>query len=130
MQFTSKQFLRKVGLAVGLVVLLAWWQNDYYRHGWTKRGEEHSKSDNKYVDYHRRGTELPYYREYSQVEKEGFWPSYTSKGHMTEAGSQHGKWEWHSWDWDAKPFTSDMGYDFYWYGEKISEATWHLKNEQ
>ena len=48
---------------------------------------------------------------------------FSSSGPMSETGKPHGKWEMLHFD------LNKLEYEYYWYGEVVSEGEWHLRNK-
>lgn len=127
----NRKWLIKTGLGIALVFTIVWWNVDYSVQNWSTEGES-DEWTLRYKDYVRRGSSRPYYREFSMTKRDSYLVTYKSEGAMTETGKQHGKWMWHSFDWDAASGSDsrfDSGNDFYWYGDKITEGEWHLREK-
>jgi len=120
-----RRWVAKLGMGLSLVLAVAWWNFDYSIQKWSTESE-YTKNTSRYSDYFRRLADKPYYRKYSMY-TEGGLAIYRSEGRLTDTGKQHGKWPWRSIDWS--PFNVETGNDFYWYGEKITEGEWHLRNK-
>lgn len=114
------QWEKRIALAAAFVVAWLWWRTDYYIAFWEK---EDDFSRASYTDYIYRGNYRPFYRKLiSNVKDVG--TEYT-EGAMTETGRLHG--HWHSTVFSDSGMRS--GDDWYWYGERISEGEWHLRNK-
>jgi len=87
-----------------------------------------------FEDTYRRWGRVHIYRSYSSYEP-GEYPEgngFRTKGPMSPSGKPHGEWEWYSCD--QKRLGQDefdrykSGRTWYWYGDKITEGEWHLRN--
>lgn len=116
-----------IALSVGIG-----WFNDFYIRTWTKKAGEYDTFETVFEDQYRRFGSHLFYRKI-EVRKPGsylVWRS--SEGPMTETNKPHGKWSWKWTNWDGDFLASenrDSGIDFFWYGEKVTEGEWHLRNK-
>jgi len=105
-------------VAGGIGLACVWYRFDYYSYHW---GEEKNGVELNYYDYRWRSTGKLFYRDFWSRNDDG---SYHAEGGFSDSGKQHGPW---------KSFSSDdyskTDYEWYWYGEPISEGEWHLRNK-
>lgn len=99
------------GSIAGVFLVVLYSQNDYYESRWT------NVQGTNYVDtYHRFSGQL--------VNRWVFFKDgRSSHGPMAGEGKSkpHGKW--------TSLTNGEIEYTFYWYGERVSEGEWHLRNK-
>lgn len=54
---------------------------------------------------------------------------YSMKGPISDSGKRHGKWCWFWKPQKGIPYRDPITYTWHWYGEKITEGEWHLRNK-
>jgi hypothetical protein len=90
----------------------------YVRFGTYDRYWTDQETDISYIDTRSRWTKDYVFRKVRGK-------SWSAEGPFLGTGKQHGHWE--NVDWSDK-FT--VTHEFYWYGEPITEGTWHLRNSK
>lgn len=96
--------------------------------------EECDQRLNEYVDIRRRWDDRIVHRTVTSYRDGSFesWlnPSEVMEGPMTPTNKPHGCWE--TWTYqNTSPFgLIEHRYQFYWYGEPISEGEWHERSER
>ena len=118
-RFTPKWSLA-IAIATGIVAAILWAQWDYYIKDWETRIES-DDGRARYADYTYRGQSQPFYRSMLVWWDTGGYVH--SEGGFSESGKQHGEWQSYS----SKDFKPE--YEWYWFGEPISEGEWHLRNK-
>ena len=79
-----------------------------------------------FTDTCRRSDQAVIYRK-TETPLNDQWPnSVTMEGPMSEGGKPHGHWKVGIFDLETREFKNL--HRWYWYGEEISEGTWHLRN--
>jgi hypothetical protein len=118
-------------------VVMTWWHFDYGVSRWV---DEIDGQAYRFTDWRRRGTSHLYYREVDYDDEFGM---NTITMGFSESGKKHGPYEHSilsSFDDDQRAELEAAGYEvseffgadlheWYWYGEKITEGEWHLRND-
>lgn len=107
-----------ISLAVALIAASCWGRTDYYMEYRTKF-DDGGEIESSTTDYIYRSQYRPFYRDMYIWGKDG---TYHAEGGFSETGKQHGRWESYSGDYRTK-------YEWFWYGEPVTEGEWHLRNK-
>jgi phosphatidylglycerophosphate synthase len=139
----GRSWLPWAGGALGIIAACVWWQFDYYVHYWNKDvlgvvDEDGDPIVQTFSDWIWRSRATPFYREVDWSE-DGSW--HTLIVRFSDSGKRHGENSHSIWplDQEGKERYRAQGYEigvlgadlheWYWYGEKITEGEWHLRNK-
>lgn len=115
------QWLFWASVSVGLVAACVWYRFDVYCTSWT-HVEHDDELESSYEDWIYRASGEHSYRKHWMTKRGEFLREYSAEGPFVGTGKQHGHWT--SFTWEGRK----LEHLWYWYGEKITEGEWHLRN--
>jgi phage FluMu protein Com len=122
-KFFSTKWRWVAACVVGLIAVKGWGTNDYFvEHVVEQDDATMRKEATNY--FYRSQRDWPFKRE--------VWITFPDRyisvdGGYTDTGKKHGRWTF----WDSTfPAGKATVEDWYWYGDKITEGEWHLRNDK
>jgi hypothetical protein len=115
---------------VTLVLLVYWGRTDTYTETWVNGTIEYSDKYNRWSRQHVYRSMLCC--ESEEKARDNPWlldAQWIAEGPIAGIGKPHGKWEYTTYFWGREPAQLPRTeFQFYWYGEQVSEGEWHLRN--
>jgi hypothetical protein len=110
-----------IAIVSAIVTAVLWGRSDYYIDHWDEPTKA-TPGTIYFTDYIYRGDDKPFYRRLHIQQKVG--GTHHVEGAFSDSGKQHGRW--HGYTLSSGGIESHD--DWYWYGERVSEGEWHLRN--